>query len=205
MQVSKIRTVIIDDEQKSRSILQSMLQKYCPQVTVVGEAESAEQALRVILKEKPNLIFLDVEMPHGSGFELLKQLPNLSFEVVFVTGLDFYALQAIKFHALDYLLKPVDIEELIQAVLKTETVLEQKLDNERLTQLLTSLNNPDHEMRQIAIPTLEGRVFIPVEEIIRCEADGGCTWFSLTNNRRILSFKNLGEYEKLLPGANLAS
>ncbi|MEM1320865.1 MAG: LytTR family DNA-binding domain-containing protein [Bacteroidota bacterium] len=205
MTSSAIRAVIIDDEQKSRSILRSMLNNYCPQVRVVGEAASATEGLTIIKGQQPNLVFLDVEMPHGSGFELLKQLPSLNFEVIFVTGFDFYALQAIKFHALDYLLKPVDIEELVQAVNKTAEVLQQKLDNERLTKLLINLSNPGQELKQIAIPTNDGRVFIPIEEILRCEADGGCTWFYLSDNRRLLSSKNLGEYEKLLPNADLPS
>ena len=200
--MSLIRALIIDDEPRGRNILRTLLGKYCPEVNIIGDADSADAAYAMILKHKPNLLFLDVEMPHGSGFDLLKRLPNTDFEVIFVTGFDHYALQAIKFHALDYLLKPVDIDELMQAVQKVKVALAESLNTHRLTQLLDNLNNPDQAAHKIAIPNAEGREFISVENIIRCASDGNCTWFFLKTGRKILSTKNLGEYEKLLPDAH---
>lgn len=194
-----IKALIIDDEEKSRNILKTIVGKYCPEVNVVGLAESADVGYDLFVKTQPDLIFLDVEMPHGSGFDLLKRLPSTDFEVIFVTGFDHYALQAIKFHALDYLLKPVDIDELIQAVHKVKLSLAENLNRQRLSELLNNLNNPNQASHKIAIPTTTGREYIPVENIVRCSADGGCTWFHLIDKRRILSSKNLGEYEKILP------
>lgn len=202
---NKIRALIIDDENKSREILKWMLEKYCPSVEILALAESAELAElahQLIEQHKPNLLFLDVEMPYGTGFDLLKRLPKIDFEVIFVTGFDHYALQAIKYHALDYLLKPVDIDELIEAVKKVEVQLKKTLDTERLEKLLTNLQDNNQEQQQIAISQHDGREFIPIEQIIRCQADGACTWFFLENGKKILSSKNLGEYEKILPKPN---
>lgn len=196
---SKITALIVDDEAKSRSILAKLLNDFCPEVDVVGDAESVDTAFREFIEKKPQLLFLDIEMPHGSGFDLLRRLPNLNFEVVFVTGFDHYALKAIKFHALDYLLKPVDIEELIQAVKKAKKAINQTQDTQRIKQLIVNLSNPDPSTQQIAIPTSEGREFIPVEQIIYCEADAGYTTIYLKNKRKLVSSRNLGEYEKLLP------
>lgn len=197
----KIDALIVDDEAKSRNILKKLLMNYCPQINVVGLADSVNAAYKLFLEHQPGLIFLDVEMPHGSGFDLLRRLPNLNVEVIFVTGFDHYALKAIKFHALDYLLKPVDIDELIQAVRKAEKTIREQEDAERLKQLIANLANPDTGTQQIAVPTSDGRQFIPVEQIIYCEADGGCTWIFLKDRKKMFSSRNLGEYEKLLPTA----
>lgn len=196
-----IKAVIIDDENKSRRILSKMISKYCPSVEIVGKASSSEEALKVFNETQPNLLLLDVEMPYGSGFELLKKLPKAKFEVIFITGFDQYAIQAIKFHALDYLLKPIDITELVSAITKAEEAIVNKIDNQRIHRLLQNLDNKEQSTHQIAIPTLEGREFIPVEKIISCAADGIYTHFNLKNNEKLLSSQNLGEYEKLLPGS----
>ncbi len=199
---SKITALIVDDEAKSRSILNKLLTDFCPEVEVTGFADSVNEAYKLFIEKKPQLLFLDVEMPHGSGFDLLHRLPNLNFEVIFVTGFDHYALKAIKFHALDYLLKPVDIDELIQSVKKAQEAIQKARDTERIRQLISNLSNPDPGTQQIAIPTNEGREFIPVEQIIYCAADGGYTIIYLQNNRKLISSRNLGEYEKLLPPAS---
>lgn len=198
----KIKALIIDDENKSREIIKWMLEKYCPNVEILGLAESAEMAFLMIEELKPNLLFLDIEMPYGTGFDLLKRLPKVDFEVIFVTGFDHYALQAIKYHALDYLLKPVDIDELIDAVKKVEIQINKAIDTERLEKLLTNLQDQNQEQQQIAISHHDGREFIPIDQIVRCLADGACTWFFLVNGRKMLSSKNLGEYEKILPKPN---
>ena len=195
----KIRAIIIDDESKSRDNLNWILKEYCPNVEVLAEADSARNALSLIESLSPNLLFLDVEMPHGTGFDLLKWLPEINFEVIFVTGFDHYALQAIKYHALDYLLKPIDIDELVEAVKKTEVQISKKIDTERLEKLLQNLQDRNTEERQIAIPMRDGREFFPIDQIVSCEADGSCTWIQLEAGRKVLSSKNLGEYEKILP------
>jgi len=199
---STIRALIVDDEAKSRSIIQTMLQKYCPQVEVIGMADSADAAQTLILSEQPNLVLLDIEMPHGSGFDLLNRLPEINFEIIFITGFDHYALSAIKFHALDYLLKPIDIDELIGAVGRVEAIFNYERDASRVTAFLQNMHNPDLGSQRIAIPTRDGREFIEVTDILYCEADGSCTWLYLSNGKRMYSSKNLGEFEKLLPGVD---
>jgi len=153
-------------------------------------------------RQNPNLLLLDIEMPHGSGFDLLKRLNRSDFEVIFITGFDQYALQAIKFHALDFLLKPLDALQLVEAVIEAEKRIKGKRDQKRLEQLLANLNNPDPTTHHLAIPTTDGREFIPINQIVYCEADGGYTSFCLDQGRQLLSSKNLGEYEKILPKAN---
>ena len=132
----------------------------------------------------------------------MKSLPKIDFEVVFVTGFDHYALQAIKYHALDYLLKPIDIDELIEAVKKVEIQINKKLDTERLEKLLDNMEDQNATQQQIAIPLHDGREFIPVHQIVHCMADGACTWIYMESGRKVLSSKNLGEYEKVLPKPN---
>lgn len=199
MASNSISALIVDDEAKSRNILQNLLLKYCPQVNIVGSANSIDDAFSLFSQHHPQLIFLDVEMPPDTGFDLLKRLPTLDFEVIFVTGFDHYAMQAIKFHALDYLLKPVNIDELILAVKKVEVAVKKQIDSQRLQMLLNNLGNPNPGSRQVAIPTAEGRIFIPVEQVLYCQADGKYTWIILETGKKLISTTNLGEYEKILP------
>lgn len=195
----KINALIIDDEAKGRNILKWMLEKYAPEVNIIGLAASVEEAEKLINSASPNLLFLDVELTNGTGFDLLRRIKSIEFEVIFVTAFNHYALQAIKYHALDFLLKPVDIEELLEAVKKVEVQLNKKLDTERLVQLLANLQQNNTENQQIAIIKNDGREFVPLSNIIRCVANGASTWLHLKGGRKILSTKNLGEYEKILP------
>jgi len=195
----KINALIIDDETKSRNILKWMLEKYCPEVNIVGLASSIDEAEQKINSTSPNLLFLDVELTKGTGFDLLRRIKAIDFEVIFVTAFNHYALQAIKYHALDYLLKPLDIDELLDAVKKVEIQLNKKMDTERLEKLLLNLQQKNSENQQIAIIRSDGREFVPLSQIIRCVADGASTWLHLIGGRRILSTKNLGEYEKIFP------
>ena len=127
-----LKCIIVDDEPKSRSNLHDLLQEYCPQVGLAGEAASATEALKLIKLKEPDLIFLDIEMPGGSGFDLLKSLNSQNFEVIFVTAFDKYGIQAVKFCAIDYILKPIDIFELSKAVEKAELQIQRKKENMRL-------------------------------------------------------------------------
>ena len=185
-----IRILIVDDEMNSREMLCSMVEKYCSDAEVVGDVEDIDAAEEMINLHSPNLILLDIEMPHGSGFKLLKRFPNPNFEVVFVTGFDQYALKAIKAEALDYLLKPVDIDELEEAVEKVR---------KRLLEKAVFQQNKKNEkaVRQISVPTTHGREYVKIEDIVYFEADGSCTRIQL-ENRQLYSSKNLGEYEKIV-------
>jgi len=164
-----LKCIIVDDEQKSRNNLRDLLLEYC-QIEIAGEAASAFEALRLIKKEQPDLLVLDIEMPGGSGFDLLKSLQNQNFEVIFVTAFDKYGLQAIKFCAIDYILKPIDIFELSKAVEKAQAQVSWKKENRRLTELVANLDRTEDEKR-IALPLADKIEFIAVNQIIRLEPD----------------------------------
>ena len=139
----KIKAILVDDEPKSRNNLHDLLQEYCQQVEIVGEAASATEALKLIKQQEPELIFLDIEMPGGSGFDLLKSLNDKNFEVIFVTAFDQYGIQAVKFCAIDYILKPIDIFELSKAVEKAQAQILRKKENRRLVELVANIDRPE--------------------------------------------------------------
>jgi two-component system LytT family response regulator len=191
-----ITAIIVEDELSGIENLILLLNKFCPQVKIIGSARTAREGKEIILEKKPQLVFLDIEMPYGNGFDLLQSFDSIDFEVIFVTAFDKYALKAIKSSAIDYLLKPIDIEELIKAVNKAYININQKQEKERINTLLQNLG--PKKLEKIALPTGNGMLFIKTSDVIRCEAEGGYTWFYLTNRPKILTTRNLGEYEELL-------
>lgn len=195
-----ISAIIIDDIQKSRGVLLRLLQQYCPQISVIGMAASADEAQFLILDKRPNLIFLDVEMPNGTGFDLLERFSAPDFEVIFTTAHDRYALQAIKFCALDYLLKPIDIEELVIAVQKMEDKIKTKTNStqKNFSYLIENLKNNNHKAHKIGIPTQEGLLFIKVNDILYCTADRSYTFVHLKNKKRLIATRKIKEFENLL-------
>ena len=193
-----ISAIIIDDIQKSRAVLLQLLQRHCPQINVIGMAASADEAQLLILEKNPDLLFLDVEMPNGTGFDLLKRFSSPTFEVIFTTAYDQYALQAIKFCALDYLLKPIDIEELQAAVQKMASKVTTPKSSNRFTHLIENLNNHNHKNHKIGIPTQEGLIFIKVDDILYCTADRSYTYVQLKNQRKIIATRKIKEFENLL-------
>jgi two-component system LytT family response regulator len=193
----KIKSIIIDDEPKSRKNLCDLLEQYCEQVEIVGEAASAAEALRIIKKTKPDLLFLDIEMPGGSGFDLLKSLNDQQYEVVFVTAFDKYGIEAIKFCAIDYLLKPIDIFELNKAVEKAVNQIEKRKENQRLIELVANIDRPDEEKR-IALPLSDRIEFVVISRIIRLEADGNYTRIFMENNKDYMVCKTLKDNNEVL-------
>lgn len=192
-----IRAVIIDDEEAGIQNLKNVLEKHCGQVNVVAVCSNYNNAKDVIDTAMPDLVFLDIEMPLGSGFNILAQYHPIPFQVVFVTAYDKYALKAIRFAACDYVLKPIITDELVAAVHKAVTRIELNGENAYLKNLLANIKAIDKDKR-IALAGLESTIFIKVSDIIRCEADRGYTWFFFTNREKLLATKNLGEYEALL-------
>jgi len=191
-----ITAVIIDDEQSARNILRDMLTKYCLNVTVLGEADSVSSGKLLIKDSNPQVIFLDVEMPSGSGFDLLKEAGTISSEVIFISAHNHYAINAIKIFALDYLLKPINKEELIEAVSKIEHKdirVTQKILTLLNQQLASKKEYPDH----LAVPSIKGLEIIQTKDILYCEGNGNYTTFYLTKEK-ILSSKTLKEYERIL-------
>jgi two-component system LytT family response regulator len=194
-----IKAVIIDDEPRSIKILSAMLQNYCPEVFVAGTAHRAREAETLIRQIQPDLVFLDIEMPHANGFEILDRFRPLPFEVIFVTAFNNYTLKAFRYSALDYLLKPVSIVELQEAVRKAVRNIQLKNVNVQLENFLQSLKAPSLRMQKIALPGKEGVILVPILDIIRCEARREYTSFIIKSMEKIISSKNITENEKLLP------
>ncbi len=197
-----MKTIIVDDIKKNREVLKEMLSDYCPQVDIIGEAENVESARELILGTPPELLLLDVEMPDGTGFDLLNKIDSINFEVVFVTAHDRYALKAIKFCALDYILKPVQLKELIQAIHRAGEKLKERNSSANFSHLLHNIQNKNTGDHRIAIPTQEGFVFIEVSDIIRCEADGSYTQVFLKNKKSIFATRKIKGFEDLLQDYN---
>ncbi|AEV97241.1 DNA-binding response regulator [Niastella koreensis] len=191
-----INAVIIDDEVNNVDNLSILLQQYCKQVHVVAKGFNAQQGKDIILQYKPDLVFLDVQMPGEDGFELLKSLPDLYFEIIFVTAYDQYGIQAIKFSAIDYLLKPIKIHDLQDAVNKVVIKNSQKKQNLQLENLVKLLQQ--NEPPRIAISTTKETRFIKPDNIIFCESSNNYTTFHLNNSETIISSRPIYEYESLL-------
>ena len=182
-----IRTIIIDDEFPSRETLKNYLRDYCPVIQVVGEADSMKTGLEAIHLLQPDLLFLDVEMPNGNGFDLLRNLDRVSFKIIFVTAHSDYAVRAFRFFASDYLLKPVDILQLKEAVEKVRQEREKEIQGRNLEELIKYVSSREHEISNIVIPDKKGFTVIDLQDILYCEADSYCTHFHLTDDRRITS------------------
>lgn len=193
-----MKTIIIEDEKKNRIQLKNLLLKHCPQLQLIGEAVNAAQGISLIRSLEPELIFLDIQMPERSGFDMLADLGEYNFEVVFVTGFDQYGIEAIRFSALDYLLKPVNPEELIRAVSKAELKNKKKQTQEQILNLFSVLKNPKKSGNRIALPLMKEIRFVDPEDIIRCEAANNYTQFYLQNAEKLLVSKGMFEYEGML-------
>jgi two-component system, LytTR family, response regulator len=192
-----IKAIVIDDEIRCIETICLLLNEYCPDVQVVDQCRSAKKGIEAIEKFKPDLIFLDIEMPIMNGFEMLEQFSGLSFAIIFTTSYDQYAIKAIRFSALDYLLKPIDPKELISAIQKLH--LRKYLPSaEQFRMLLNKLENKENGFSKIAIPTSDGFELIPVDDIISCKADDNYTYFVLKNKKKITACRALKEVEEQL-------
>ncbi len=193
-----MKAIIVDDEQDSRNILSSYLTKYCPSVQIMGTAESVATGLEAIKEHNPDVVFLDIEMPYGNGFDLLSQVDEITFETVFVTAYDNYAVQALNQSAAYYLLKPIDIDELIHAVQKIENEKKEQDYTEHSKILLENLKGQKNQKKKIMLPTLEGFELITIEDIIYCKADDNFTEFHLTDRSKLLICKTLKYFDDML-------
>ncbi len=190
-----IRTIIIDDETKGRQVLQQMLTKYCPSIEIVSMASTAKEGRKAITEHHPDLVFLDVEMPHENGFEMLEHFQQIDFNIIFVTAHHHYAINAIRVSALDYLLKPVNLKELKAAVEKAESKTKNEAIADQMNVLLQNLKNVHPK---IGLPTRNGLVFVQIEDIIRCESDSNYTTIHLTSREKYVAAKTLKEFDELL-------
>ncbi|MBS1933270.1 MAG: response regulator transcription factor [Bacteroidetes bacterium] len=193
-----IKAIIIDDEKNCRDTLRWQLTKYCPQIEIIADADNAKSGLEIILDKKPQLIFLDVEMPGKNGFEMLEELKEIDFDIIFTTAFEQYAIRAIKFGALDYLTKPVDKDELVTAINK----LKAKSNHTSLEQIKTMLSQlkprRDISSQKIALPTLHGFELVLMANIVICESNSNYTNIRLANGQQLLISRTLKEIEDLL-------
>ncbi len=194
---SMLRALIIEDEAHNRELVRKMLDRYCPDVSVIAEAADVASGAALIRNtDSFDLLFLDVQLPDGTGFNILEQLERIDFELIFVTAYDHYALEAIRFCAIDYLLKPLKVEDLQKAVGRVIARRRERTENQLLQQLLA--NRSAQEQKRIALPTAEQIHLIAVSDIIRCQGESNYTHFYLRDGRNILVSKTLREYEDLL-------
>ncbi|WCO00659.1 LytR/AlgR family response regulator transcription factor [Psychroserpens ponticola] len=189
-----IKSVIIDNEKKSRKTLSNFLQKYCKNVEVLGEADGVSSGIELIKKENPELVFLDIEMTDGTGFKLLESFDDIQFSVIFVTAYSAYAIKAFKISAIAYLLKPINPQELIDAIDKYQKEIGLKGIHNKLEVLLGNQSS----IKKIAFPTSEGIELVKLNQIIHCEADDNYTSIYLANEKRIIVSKTIKEYDTML-------
>jgi two-component system, LytTR family, response regulator len=194
-----LKAIIVDDEPYCSESLSTLLKRYCPEVEILAICNSGAAALKEITTQNPNLVFLDIEMPHMNGFELIERMPLIHFDLIFTTSYDQYAIKAIKFSALDYLLKPVDREELKKAVEKVVQKQQPPLP-QQLEILLQKLHQPANAYQRIAIPTMEGLQMIQIDSIIFCSSDSNYTDLHLMNKQKMTASRTLKEIEEILEG-----
>ncbi|KXO00065.1 response regulator [Aequorivita aquimaris] len=193
-----LKTIIVDDEKHSRETLKNLVTEFCNDVEVTMTASNIMEAISAIRAHRPDLVFLDIELQSGTGFDILDQLEDVHFEVIFTTAFEQYALKAVKFSSLDYLLKPIDLDELQKALEKAKKAKDKKSYSKQLETLIYNLKQPQPSNHRICLATVDGYEFINVEEIIYCKAEGSYTTFKLTNGPSLLVSKHLKEYENLL-------
>jgi two-component system, LytTR family, response regulator len=194
-----VKALLIDDEERATDALRLMIEKFIPEISQVAVCNDARNAAEMIHHFQPSLVFLDVRMPHLTGFDILNQVQAKQFKVIFTTAYNEFAVKAIRFSAFDYLLKPIDVEELIAAVKRFLQSSENYTQQQALLQnIMYNMQVPGQDELRLALPTREGVHFITANEIIRCEALGNYTKFYTLNNKQFIISKTLGEYEELL-------
>ncbi|HWB24856.1 MAG TPA: LytTR family DNA-binding domain-containing protein [Chitinophagaceae bacterium] len=194
-----LKAILIDDEKNNLDNLYQLLSQHCPEVQVCATATNAATGKHAILTYNPDLVFLDIQMPGKNGFDLLRSLPAYDFEVIFITAYDQYGIQAVKFAAVDYLLKPVNVEELQAAVNRVLEKNRKKKDNLQLENLLQILQKQhNREEHRIALTTLKETRFIYPRDIVRCESSNNYTTFFINTGEKLLVSKPIHEYEDIL-------
>ncbi|MFT5778207.1 MAG: two-component system LytT family response regulator [Crocinitomicaceae bacterium] len=194
------KVLIIDDENRTRSLIAKMIDSFGFDVVTIPEGENVQSGIKAIEKHNPDIVFLDIQMPDGTGFDVIRSIENKTFEVIFITAHEEFAIKAIKFSALDYLLKPVDSGELKAALEKALAIVENEQSSPQFDALNTNIQQ--NEKRRLVLKTQESVHVVDLDQIIRCEADRNYTSFFLLDNKKILVSKTLKEYETLLSGHN---
>lgn len=197
-----MNAVIVDDEATVRNTIRTLLNENFPDITILATAGSVEEGYEEAIRHKPDLLFLDIELPDGLGFDLLKKFPQVPFKVIFVTGHQEYALDAIKVSALDYILKPVDIDEFCHAVEKARRLISQT-DQQLKFQALTENLQSKKILKRIILHTSDHLQIVSVSDIVRAEADSNYTTFTLSNGKHVLVSRTIKEFESLLSGSGM--
>lgn len=195
-----LRTLIVDDEQHCTDRLTKLLAKHTDVLTIVGFCDTIHAAKNAIENLQPDIVFLDIQLHERTSFELLFELPKINFEIVFTTAYDNYAVQAFRFSAIDYLLKPIDEDELAETVQKIVEKSNQKETSKKLEVLFHNFEHKVMGMKKLAIPTLEGLTLVKVDDIIRCQSDGNYTHIFMVSNNKIIATRTLKYFEELLDG-----
>lgn len=195
-----IRTIIVDDETHSRETISEMIKIYCTDVRIVDQADSVRSGVLSIRKHKPDLVLLDIKMPDGTGFDLVRQMEQINFKIIFITAYEEYAIKAFKFSALDYLLKPIDPEELTMAVEKARNLMKNENLNQQINEFLTQMNRFQKygTGKKIVLKTSDNLFVVDTNDIISVESDENYCHFHLVNNENILVSRSIKEYIKLL-------
>ncbi len=194
-----INAILVDDEESSLSSLREKILRHCPQINILAACDSAKAAIEKIDNLHPDLVFLDIEMPIMNGFLMLQALQFKTFELIFTTAYDHYAIKAIRFSALDYLMKPIEVEELKMAVARAGEKKEHHHTNQQLDLLLENMLAKRNPHQRIAIPTGDGLQFVPLNEIIYLEANVNYTYFYLTGNKKYIVSRTMKDFEEMLP------
>lgn len=199
-----LKALVIDDENDAREKITFLLKRYCADtVEVLAECGDGEEALAAITRHRPDLLFLDVEMPRMTGFDLLRKVGRAEFDVIFTTAYDHYAIKAIKFSAIDYLLKPIDIDQIKEAIARVQEKRAQGGSGERVEQLMEN-TRPGAQISGLSIPSKDGFVMVKLEEIVWCEAVNYYTVFHLTNKRELVATRTLKDFEEMLDASGFA-
>lgn len=192
-----ITCILVDDELKSRESLKILIEDFCDNIEVKALCQNVAEAMEAVRLYKPDVVFLDIQLQRETGFDLLTKLDNINFEVIFTTAYSEYAIKAFKFSAIDYLLKPIDIEDLKRAISKVEKCVGDSL-GQRIQQLMSNLKSSSAENYKLALPTTDGLIFVKVSDILYCEASSNYTEITLMDNKKYIVSRTLKEYEDLL-------
>mgnify|MGYP001604697631 CR=1 FL=1 len=198
-QVGIMHVLIVDDEKGPRETVKEVIKLYCPEITSVAEAEGVKDAVALIDSHHPDLVFLDIRLKDGSGFDVLKKAATKNLNVIFITAYEEYAISAFRVSALDYLLKPVDADELAAAVKRAERKLQAEHFTERLDAFMTNMQHASQGLKKMTLKTSESIHVVNIDDIVYCEADRNYTVFYLADGEKIVVSRSIGEYEEMLP------
>lgn len=196
------RTILIDDEKKAQNSLKKILTEYCPQIEIIDTAQNVSQGVEVINKLKPDIVFLDIEITDGTGFDVLKQINYTNFSLIFCTAHNDFAIKAFRYNAIDYILKPLDFEDVIVATQKAIENLKLKEKDIALKHLLSFYQNEDKKNEKLILKTASDIYVVEIKDIYHCESEGSYTTFYTQSKRKITVSKNLKEYETILKPHN---